>query len=113
MHHMPQTYSTLLVALLCFSTTSGLAETDTGKRESDQQRLQSILRELDQTTQQRQQQNMQLEALSRQLECNWTLIRAWETCGQLHANDPDGHLQCSMLAKQNAEQCLDKTGEKK
>jgi len=113
MHHISQTYSTLFIALLCLSTTPVQAETDTRHKANDQQQLRSILQELDQVTQQRQQQKMRLETLSWKLECNWTLIRAWETCGQLHANDPDGHLQCSALAKQNAEQCLDKTGKEK
>ena len=112
MHYMPQTYSTILITLLYFSTTPGQAETDITGRKNDQQQLQSIQQELDQTTKQRQQQNRQLEALSRRLECNWTLIRAYEACAQLHENDPDGHLKCSTTAKQNAARCLGGDGEK-
>jgi len=112
MHHMSQTYSVILITFLCFSATPGQAETDITEGESDQQQLQSILQKLDQATKQRQQQDKQLEALSRQLECNWTLIRAYETCGQLHGNNPDGHLKCSATAKQNMAQCLEGDEEK-
>ncbi|MCF6338189.1 MAG: hypothetical protein L3J84_09605 [Gammaproteobacteria bacterium] len=109
---MSQIYSVILITFLCFSATLGLAETDITKGKSDQQQLQSILQKLDQSTQQRQQQDKQLEALSGQLECNWALIRAYETCGQLHGNDPGGHLKCSATAKQNMAQCLEGDGEK-
>jgi len=113
MHYMPQTYSVILITLLCFSTTPGQAETNITGGESDRQQLRSMLQELDQAAKQRQQQNRQLEVLSQRLECNWALIRAWETCGQLHERGPGEHLQCSMLAKQNAERCLEEAGEKK
>ena len=110
---MPQIYSAILAILLFFSVLPSQAETDITEKKSDQrQQLQSILRELDQATKQRQQQNVRLETLSRQLECNWTLIRAYETCGQLHGNNPDKHLKCSTEAKQNATQCLENNEEK-
>jgi len=112
MHHMSRTYSVILITFLCFSATLSQAETDITGGESDQQQLQSILQKLDQTTQQRQQQDKQLEALSRQLECNWALIRAYETCGQLHGNDPGGHLKCSTTAKQNMARCVESGSEK-
>ncbi len=112
MHQMSQTYSVILIAFLCFSATLSQAETDITGGKSDQQQLRSILQKLDQATQQRQQQDKQLEALSRQLECNWALIRAYETCGQLHGNDPDGHLKCSATAKQNVARCVENGSEK-
>jgi len=112
MHHMLQTYLPLLVTFLCLSVTPSQAETGIAERKSDQQQLQLILQELEQATQQRQQQDSQLEALSHQLECNWTLIRAYEICGQLHENDPGGHLKCSETAKKNVTRCLRNGGEK-
>jgi len=112
MHHMLQTYFALLITFLCLSVTSSQAETDIAERKSDQQQLQLILQELEQATKQRQQQNRQFEALSHQLGCNWTLIRAYETCRQLHENDPDGHLKCSETAKQNVARCLRNGGKK-
>ncbi len=112
MHHMSQTYSIILITFLCFSTTPSQAETHSAGEKSDQQQLQSMLQKLDESTQQRQQQDQQLEALSHQLECTWALIDAYETCRQLHENDPGKHLKCSATAKQNVARCLEGGGEK-
>jgi putative salt-induced outer membrane protein YdiY len=103
-------FSRLLV-LFCLSTNLCLAETNTTK--NDQQQLQSVLKKLDKATQQRQRQNTRVDELAQKLECNWTLIRAYEVCGQLHKDDPEGHLQCSTKAKQNAAQCLGDGGDMK
>ena len=101
-------FSSLLLGLL---TTAAQAETATRPKDHDQQQLQSVLKELDKASKQRQQHNTQVDELAQQLECNWTLIRAYEACGKLHKNDPDGHLKCSTNAKQNAQRCLG-SGEK-
>lgn len=93
------------LVLFYLLTSLGQAEPATPKQATEQQRLQSVLEKLDQATQQRQQKKTQVDKLSHQLECNWTLIRAYEVCAKLHKNDPAGHLQCSAKAKQNAARC--------
>ncbi len=106
MRHMSQFISTPLLVLFCLLTTNSDAETANTGQAKDQQQLQSVLKELDQAAKQRQQQNTQVDELSHRLECNWTLIQAYKVCGELHKNDPAGHLQCSAKAKQNAARCL-------
>jgi len=106
MQHTPQTYSAALLVLFCFSTMPSQADTTDITEKKSEQQLQSILQELDNTAKQRQQQNIRLETLSRQLECNWALLRAYEACGQLQENTSNERMSCSATAKQNAARCL-------
>jgi len=113
MPHKSPIFAILLLAFFLLLPPISQAETDTDGESNKKQQLRSLLQKLDQSAQQRQQQDTQVDELSRRLECNWTLIRAYEICGQLHQNDPDGHLQCSAHAKQNSVRCLeDKTAKK-
>lgn len=111
MPHMSLKSLTVMIALFCLLTTASQAETAPSE-ESDKQKLRSLLQKLDQTGKQRQEHHSQVEALSQQLECNWALIRAYETCGQLHEKNPEEHLKCSGNAKQNAARCLEKPEDK-
>jgi hypothetical protein len=112
LRHMPQTYTTLIIILFYLLSAASQAAPGNTQQEPEQQQLQSILQELEQASKQRQQHNTRVDKLSRQLECNWTLIRAYEVCGQLHKNDPKEHLKCSTTAKQNAARCLENVGGK-
>jgi uncharacterized coiled-coil DUF342 family protein len=103
MPYLPAPYISLLLIVFYLLPTPGLAE----QNDDHKQQLQSILQELNQASKQRQQHNAQVKKLTRRLECNWTLIRAYEVCGQLHKNAPEKHLKCSATAKQNAAQCLE------
>lgn len=105
----PTIFPSLLV-LSCLLTTISQAAAPSAEQADDQQQLQSVLKKLDQAAKQRQQQQTQVEEMSRRLECNWTLIRAYKVCGKLHKGDPAGHLQCSTNAKQNAVRCLEAIG---
>lgn len=96
----------LLLASLCAINICWAAETDINDLKAQQQQLQSLLNEIEQSAQQREQHSQQLKRLKHQLECNWTLIRAYEICGQLHENNPEEHLNCSSIAKRNAARCL-------
>ena len=92
---------TLPVINNCWAT-----EPDINDLKAQQRQLQSLLDEIEQSAQQREQHSQQLKRLKHQLECNWALIRAYEICGKLHENDPEGHLNCSSIAKRNAARCL-------
>lgn len=111
MLHITSTYLVILLTLSCLLASVSLADSDTTGEKPSPEQLESIMQELEQSTRQREQQNMRVEELSRRLECNWTLIRAYETCGKLHKNNPDEHLKCSTIAKQNAERCLRESGQ--
>jgi hypothetical protein len=112
MRHISQTIFSPLLVLFCLFTSSSQAAATNAEPAKDQQQLQSVLKKLDQATKQRQQQQTRVEELSRRLECNWTLIRAYKVCGELHGDDPAGHLQCSEKAKQNAARCLEEVEKK-
>lgn len=96
----------LLLTALSAINNCWAAEPGINDLKAQQQQLQSLLNEIEQAGQQREQHKQQLKRLKHQLECNWTLIRAYEICGQLHENDPDEHLNCSSIAKRNAARCL-------
>ncbi len=121
MPHKSPIFVTFFLAVFFLLPPVSLAETEAvggklrGKQEEKQvqKKLRSVIQQLEQTAQQRKQQSTRIDELSQRLECNWTLIRAYEICGQLHQNDPDGHLQCSAHAKQNAARCLGNKEEEK
>lgn len=97
----------LFLTFFLFGINTSLAEElDLDSLKSQQQELQSILNEAEKASQQRTQQNLKIKQLKHQLECNWTLIRSYETCGQLHKSDPKEHLNCSTKAKRNVATCL-------
>jgi hypothetical protein len=102
----------LLLASLSAINNSWAEEAGIIDLKAQQRQLQLLLNEIEQSAQQREQHSQQLKRLKHQLECNWTLIRAYEICGQLHENDPEGHLNCSSTAKRNAARCLKPDQEK-
>jgi septal ring factor EnvC (AmiA/AmiB activator) len=112
MHHISSTYLAILLALFCLHASLSQADSTTTEEKPSPEQLESIMQKLEQSTKQREQQNTRVEALSRRLECNWTLIRTYETCEKLHKNNPDEHLKCSTIAKQNAARCLENVEEK-
>lgn len=94
------------IILLLAVNTSLAAELDIDSLKMQQKQLQSLLNDVEKASQQRTQHNRQIKRLKHQLECNWTLIRSYETCGQLYENNPKEHLNCSSTAKRTAATCL-------
>lgn len=96
----------LLGALLLVINTNLAAESDIDILKAQQLQLQSLLNDVEKASQQRAQQTAQIERLKHQLECNWTLIRSYEICEQLHKDNPEEHLNCSSTAKRTAATCI-------
>ena len=113
MHPRSSRFFRILATLLfCLLPLAGQAEPAANKPPADPEKLKALLEKLETATEQRKQQNAEVDQMSQKLECNWTLIRAYENCGKLYQDKPDEHLQCSNIAKQNAKRCLEKIGEK-
>lgn len=105
-HHAPVVLLLILSVLLAINPGMA-AERDIDKLKTQQQQLQSLLEDIEQTAQQRAQHHAQIKRLKHQLECNWTLIRSYEICGQLHHDNPQAHLDCSSTARRTAATCLE------
>lgn len=102
-------YRTLIIHfIICFlSVSSSLAaESNIDSLKTQQKQLQSILNDIEKTSQERTQHSQQIKRLKHQLECNWSLIRSYEICGQNHENSPADHLDCLSTAKRAATTCL-------
>lgn len=107
-------YPTVILLVLLFSPAAlaaqGAVQNQPHPNENflDKQKLKlKALREaLDQASQQRHQHNERLEALKHRLDCNWSLIQAYENCELRHQGDPDGQLRCQQQAKEDAAACL-------
>ena len=97
---------TYLIICLCAVSTTFAAEPNIDRLKAQQKQLQSILDEVEKASQERTQHSEQIKRLKHQLECNWTLIRSYEICGQLHGNNPTEYLNCSTSAKRTAAACL-------
>ena len=104
MKHRTPFISFSLLLLAC--ATSQAAELNIDNLKIQQQQLQSLLSDIEKSAQQRAQQKQKIQQLRHQLECNLTLIRSYETCGQLYGNNPKEHLECSSTAKRTATNCL-------
>ncbi|MBL1274485.1 MAG: hypothetical protein COB30_000190 [Ectothiorhodospiraceae bacterium] len=99
--------SLLLLALtLLMLNVAWAATPDTNSLKSQQHRLESLTNELEAASEHRQQTTHQLKQLKHKLDCNWTLIRAYEVCGQLYGENPDEHVKCSSTAKNDVQSCL-------
>lgn len=105
-HHI--TFISAIILLLAVNT-SQANEFDVDSLRTQQKQLQSLLNDIEKASQQRKQHNLQIKRLKHQLECNWMLVRSYETCGKLHANNPQEHLDCSTIAKRAAATCLNST----
>jgi lipid A disaccharide synthetase len=95
----------LLALILLFTAATAVAN-ELGELKQQQQRLQQLLDEINQSEQQRQRQKDAMARLQKQLECNWSLIQAYESCEQNHQDDPQQLLQCTQEAKAQAAKCL-------
>ena len=95
-----------LLTLSTFFPGISTADADLDKLKQQQKQLEDMLSALKNSEQQYQQQKAAMEKLSRQLECNWTLIQSYETCQSLYKEDLQSLLDCTTKAKQNAARCL-------
>jgi len=76
-----------------------------------EQALRQLLDDIDRHEQRNDQQRAALQRIEQQLECNWTLIRSYETCDRLYQDEPPNHLTCVRKAKENAARCLTGTSD--
>lgn len=91
----------LITALSLFAADDTL---ETLKKQQEQ--LEKMLSELEKSKQEKGQQRQQLELLSRQLQCNWALIKNRESCDLIHKDNLQEKLECYQKAKEAAAQCL-------
>lgn len=80
------------------------AENDALKEQ--QQKLQQILEEIGASRDQRAEQRVQLEKLNRKMQCNWTLIQAYDACDKEFKEQKEKQLSCTQQAKEKARECL-------
>ena len=75
--------------------------------EKQKLKLEALRKSLNQASQQRNEHSARLESLKHRLDCNWSLIQAYEGCEARHQNAPDEQLRCKQQAKRDATACLD------
>ncbi len=97
-------HSTVLL-LLTLSLASAAEITPT----QTEQALRQLLEDIDEHEQYNDRQRAALQRMEHRMECNWTLIRSYETCTQLYQNEPQNHLACVNKAKENTTRCLANT----
>ena len=95
-----------LTITLSFLAISSPAETVDSETTKNQIQLQSLLKELELSAKKRQQQNQKIEQLNRKLECNLSLIHAYNDCETRFKNDSNKRLECTQKAKKTAANCL-------
>ena len=99
--------SLILLAFMLFMPNDARSEKpDVNGLQSQQRQLESLLNELKESSQHRQKANDRLKQLRHKLDCNWTLIQTYETCGQKYKDSPNEFLKCSTAAKDNAQKCI-------
>jgi hypothetical protein len=97
----------LIPLLFLFILNGGwAADNDLDTLKQQQRQLEEMLSALKNSEQQYQQQKAAVKKLTRQLECNWTLIQSYETCQALYKDDLQALIDCTSKAKQNATRCL-------
>jgi hypothetical protein len=74
--------------------------------EKQKLKLEVLRKSLNQASQQRNEHSTRLESLKHRLDCNWSLIQAYESCEARLQNDPKGQLRCKQQAKRDAAACL-------
>ena len=95
---------TLMIAI---SAPMALANDAENKELKEQQlKLQQILEEIGETRENRVKQRAQLENLNRKMQCNWTLIQAYDACDNEYKEQKQEQLNCTKQAKEKAKECL-------
>ena len=87
-------------------STTWANETENDELKEQQLKLQQILEEIGETREKRVKQRAQLEKLNHKMQCNWTLIQAYDTCNKKFKEQKQEQLNCSQQAKEKAKECL-------
>ncbi len=95
---------TLLLSTPASTTWANDAENDELKEQ--QQKLQRILDEIGDAREQRTEQRALLEKLNNKMQCNWTLIQAYDSCDKKYKEQKLEQLNCTKQAKEKAKECL-------
>lgn len=74
-----------------------------------EQTLHQLLADINEQEQHNDRQRAALQRIERQMECNWALIRSYETCSQRYQDEPRNHLACVNTAKASTTRCLTST----
>lgn len=96
----------LFSLLLCLAAQAATAEAQDELPDDERVKLQALQTEIDKSERERQRQRENLLQLEHQLNCNWTLIRTYELCKQLHTGQPDDLAACTKQARDKARKCL-------
>jgi hypothetical protein len=100
----------IILLFLLFSSAISVAQTspntDNKSLENQRLKLDALRKSLERASQERNENKERLEALKRRLDCNWSLIQAYDACETRYHQSPDEQLQCKQEAKRQAETCL-------
>ncbi len=99
----------VLRSAVLFLVTLSLASATEIAPPQTEQTLHQLLEDIDEQEQHNDRQRTALQRIERQMECNWTLIRSYETCSQLYQDEPQNHVACVNKAKANTTRCLSPT----
>ena len=95
------------VLMLATPISIALANDAENKELKEQQlKLQRILEEIGDTREQRVKQRAQLEKLNHKMQCNWSLIQAYDACDKEFKEHKQEQLNCTQQAKEKAKECL-------
>jgi nucleoside-specific outer membrane channel protein Tsx len=99
----------IVLGTLILATPASMAlanDAENNELREQQLKLQQILEEIGETREKRVQQRAQLEKLNHKMQCNWTLIQAYDACDEKFKEQKQEQLSCSQQAKEKAKECL-------
>ena len=99
----------IVLGTLILATSASIAlanDTENKELKEQQLKLQQILEEIGETREKRVKQRAQLEKLNHKMQCNWTLIQAYDACDKKFNEQKQEQLNCTQQAKEKAKECL-------
>lgn len=87
-------------------STTWATEEENKELKDQQEKLQGILNEIGDLREQRTEQRALLEKLNGKMQCNWTLIQAYDACDKKYKEQKQEQLSCVQKARDEATKCL-------
>jgi hypothetical protein len=96
----------VVICSLVYPLTTRADDKELKDIKEEQLKLKQLVDQIGKLQDERKEQKARLEKLNTQMQCNWTLLKAYDACEKENKDNLQGQVDCKLKAKQEAKQCL-------
>ena len=96
----------MVLTITLFPLTARADDKELQDIKEQQLKLKQLVDQISKLQDERKEQKAKLEKLNTQMQCNWTLLKAYDACEKDNRDNLQGQIGCKLKAKDEAKNCL-------